>query len=274
MFRWYRNATRCYVYLSDVPSPPSGTSDEFNPQSWDSDFGKANGSLGVGRSKNFLPPIRSRSSLASIPTSALQGAPLSRFSVDERFFWIGCGETKLEEDKVYSLLGILDVKMSLFYGEGGPGAFKRVREIIDKREKCIQDLRLTDPRDDKRRIVETKGGLLKDSYYWILETPSSNNGATPGRAHYCGSGATPIDNRDGTSVILLLPGYRFAINNATAVLRGLIRMLVGQQPSLVSRIQKKYDHAGKALFEDANAWAALSEIFANILQDPSMDTTT
>jgi hypothetical protein len=41
MFHWYRNASQCYVYLSDIPSPPFGTNDEFNPQSWDSDFWKS-----------------------------------------------------------------------------------------------------------------------------------------------------------------------------------------------------------------------------------------
>ena len=49
------------------------------------------------------------------------------------------------------------------------------------------------------------------------------------------------------------------INNATAVLRGLIYLLVNEQSSLIPHVRKKYDHAGKALFEDANAWAALSE---------------
>ena len=63
------------------------------------------------------------------------------------------------------------------------------------------------------------------------------------------------------------------INSATAVLRGLIYMLVGQQPSLVLYIQKKYDHSGKELFEDTNAWFALSEIFTDVLQDPSLDST-
>ena len=63
------------------------------------------------------------------------------------------------------------------------------------------------------------------------------------------------------------------INNATAVLRGLIYLLIGQQPSLISHIRKKYDYAGKTLFEDANAWVALSEIFTDILQDPSLKTT-
>ncbi len=63
------------------------------------------------------------------------------------------------------------------------------------------------------------------------------------------------------------------INNATAVLRGLVYLLVDQQPSLISHIRKKHDHAGKTLFEDANAWVALSEIFTNILQDPSLNST-
>ena len=60
------------------------------------------------------------------------------------------------------------------------------------------------------------------------------------------------------------------INNALAALRGLIYLLVDQQPSLISHVRKKYDHASKALFEDPNAWVALSEIFTGILQDPSL----
>jgi hypothetical protein len=43
------------------------------------------------------------------------------------------------------------------------------------------------------------------------------------------------------------------INNATAVLRGLLYMLVEQHPSLALHVQKKCNHAGKALFKDANA---------------------
>jgi hypothetical protein len=55
------------------------------------------------------------------------------------------------------------------------------------------------------------------------------------------------------------------INNATAVLRGLLYLLVDHQPSLISHIRKKHNHADKAPFEDTNAWVALSEIFTNIL---------
>jgi hypothetical protein len=57
------------------------------------------------------------------------------------------------------------------------------------------------------------------------------------------------------------------------VLRGLLYLLVNQQPSLIWHIRKKHDQAGKALFEDANAWVALCDIFTNILQDPSLKCT-
>ena len=38
-------------------------------------------------------------------------------------------------------------------------------------------------------------------------------------------------------------------------------------------MREKYDHAGKALFEDTNTWAALCEIFMSILQDPNLKST-
>jgi hypothetical protein len=41
MFRWYRNATRCYVYLSDVSSSSIGSNPLRNPRPWESDFRKS-----------------------------------------------------------------------------------------------------------------------------------------------------------------------------------------------------------------------------------------
>ena len=60
------------------------------------------------------------------------------------------------------------------------------------------------------------------------------------------------------------------INNATAVLRSLISMLIEQEPSLISHLRKRYDEAGKRLFEDANAWDALSNILSSMLVDPCL----
>jgi Cdc6-like AAA superfamily ATPase len=165
-----------------------------------------------------------------------------------------------------------------------------MRNIAEKDRQCIQDLHSTDPRDDKRRIEETKGGLLKDSYRWILYNPDFRQWQNNQRSKLLwikgdpGKGKTMllcgIINELETSIAKKdLLSYFFCqatdsrINNATAVLRGLLYLLVDQQPSLVSHIRKKYDSAGKAFFEDTNAWVALSEIFTNILEDPSLNST-
>jgi nucleoside-triphosphatase THEP1 len=309
MFCWYRNATRCYVYLSDVHSPPLGTNAEFNPQSWDSEFWKSRWFTRGWTLQELLAPRaveffsrecvrlgdknelkRSIQGITSIPILALQGAPLSQFSVDERFSWMERRQTTLEVDRVYSLLGILDVKIPLFKDTEAATAFGRLREVIDKREKCVQDLRLTDPRHDKKRIEDTKGGLLEDSYRWILENSDFQRWRDDQESRLLwikgdpGKGKTMLlcgiineleksMSKTGILSYFFCQATDSRINHATAVLRGLLYLLLNQQPSLISHVQNKHDHAGKALFEDANAWTALCEIFANILRDPNLNNT-
>lgn len=155
---------------------------------------------------------------------------------------------------------------------------------------CLQDLRTTDPSDDKKRIEETKGGLLEDSYLWVLNNTSfqkwhSNPESRllwvkgdPGKGKtmlLCGI-VNELGKSTGKTALL---SYFFCqaaderINNATAVVRGLLYMLVNQQPSLITHIRKKYDWAGKPLFKDTNAWVALTEILTDILRDPSLSMT-
>ena len=43
-----------------------------------------------------------------------------------------------------------------------------VSVMTDKDRHCLADLLLTDPRSEKIRIERTKGGLLNDSFHWIL----------------------------------------------------------------------------------------------------------
>jgi hypothetical protein len=150
-------------------------------------------------------------------------------------------------------------------------------------------LRITDPRHDKRRIEVTKGGLLDHSYQWVLVNPTFQQWhddpgspllwikGDPGKGKtmlLCGI----INELQQSKARMAAISYFFCqatdsrINSAIAVLRGLLYLLVSQQPSLVSHVRKKYDHAGKALFEDTNAWVALSEIFAEVLRDPSLNT--
>jgi hypothetical protein len=54
MFRWYQNAAKCYVYLSDVSSILGNQL-----------FGQIDGLLRVGPSKSFLPQVQIR--LSSSP---------------------------------------------------------------------------------------------------------------------------------------------------------------------------------------------------------------
>ncbi|KAJ9139419.1 WD40 repeat-like protein [Pleurostoma richardsiae] len=159
-------------------------------------------------------------------------------------------------------------------------------QLSEKDHQCLKDLRLTDPRDDKTRIEQTKGGLLRDSYRWILDNPDFRRWRSDAEHRLLwikgdpGKGKTMllcgiIDEVKSTSSVLLsfflCQATDARINNANAVLRGLIYVLVHQKPSLLSYVRKRYDEAGKPLFEDVNAWVALSEIFSDILQDPVLE---
>ncbi len=70
--------------------------------------------------------------ITGIARNALQGSALSNFSIDERMSWAERRNTTIEEDEVYSLLGIFDVSMTLIYGEGKDKASKRLKEEIHK----------------------------------------------------------------------------------------------------------------------------------------------
>jgi hypothetical protein len=70
--------------------------------------------------------------ITGLALRALQGSALFEFSIAERMSWAENRETKREEDKAYSLLGIFDIHMPLIYGEGMKNAFRRLREEIDK----------------------------------------------------------------------------------------------------------------------------------------------
>ncbi|EGR47919.1 uncharacterized protein TRIREDRAFT_63240, partial [Trichoderma reesei QM6a] len=154
-------------------------------------------------------------------------------------------------------------------------------------KQCIQDLRITDPLDDKRRIEQTKGGLSRELYCWILENPeyqqwrdSDENRllwikGDPGKGKtmlLCGiiDELNQQPSRSGLVSYFFCQATDQNLNNATAVLRGLIFMLVRQQPSLVSHVRRRYDQAGGKLFEGANTWFALSDIFTTMLQDPAL----
>jgi hypothetical protein len=309
MFRWYQNAARCYVYLSDVSTAKGESVHMLSEFTWEPALRSSRWFTRGWTLQELLAPsiveffsqegekLGDRISLktsihkiTSISLGALSGDPLSQFSVNERLRWKEGRETKREEDGAYSLQGIFSVDIAPVYGEGAAGAFKRLMDEIHKLERCVQDVRHTDPRDDKKRIEETKGGLLADSYRWVLDNATFQQWQQDPHSRLLwikgdpGKGKTMllcgiVDElhrslpRTASLAHFFCQATDSRINSATAVLRGLLYMMVKQQPLLVSHVRKKHDDAGKALFEDANAWIALTEIFEDVLRDSGLSTT-
>ncbi|KAJ6194074.1 hypothetical protein J3E72DRAFT_387906 [Bipolaris maydis] len=241
MSRWYGSTTQRYFYSRDVPCTSVGSDPVRNEQKAELALKNSRWFTRGWTLQELLAPsiveffsregtelgdklllAKEVREVTGIPSPALQSEPLSNFSVHARVTWIEYRTTTIPADRAYSLMGILGVSLSPIDGENLAEAMKRVLHEVDKQNKCIQDLCPSNPRDDKKRIEETKGGLLAGAY---------------------------------------------------SVLRGFLYMLVHRQPSLASHVRRKHDHAGKSLFEDANAWVALTEIFVDVLQDAGLGTT-
>jgi nucleoside-triphosphatase THEP1 len=162
---------------------------------------------------------------------------------------------------------------------------------ISENRACLRDLQTTDPRHDKKRIETVKGGLMDDAYNWILDHADFKAWryeqqsqllwikGNPGKGKtmlLCGIIDELTKSAPKTTAIsfFFCQATDVRTNHAIVVLRGLIFMLVDQQPSLISYVRRQYDKNGKQVFEDDNAWEALSEILTNILEDPLLQATT
>ncbi|KAK0710684.1 WD40-repeat-containing domain protein [Lasiosphaeris hirsuta] len=307
MFRWYRNAAKCYVYLTDVSACKRDA--DGNP-SWEFAFRNSRWFTRGWTLQELVAPtiveffskerkrLGDKKSLAQhihnitgIPLGVLQGNTLSDFSIEERMSWVKKRNTTREEDKAYSLFGIFGVQIPLLYGEGEDGAFGRLQEEISKHNRCLSNLQSTDPRLDKKRIEEAKGGLLTDAYRWIFANPDFRRWHDQSESHLlwikgdpgkgktmllCGiineiEGAIAVDGHCRNLAYFFCQATDSRINNAIAVLRGLIYLLTHQQPRLISHV-RKYTDAGTSL-SDANAWVALSDILSGMLGDPNLKVT-
>jgi WD40 repeat protein len=311
MFRWYQHATICYAYLEDVPTRKRKLDADDQPSGppWREAFANSRWFSRGWTLQELLAPqildfystewtkLGDKASLRSeihgvtaIPYSALDGAPLLDFSVDERLRW-GLGrETTLEEDMVYSIVGFFGIDLAPIYGIGYKEAFQRLRDEIQKMSACLQDLFITDARNDKKRMEDTKGGLLAEASDWVFSAPEYQEWLDGRRGPLLwirgdpGKGKTMlvcniINHLQKTKRRTDILSYFFCqstdtrINNAAAVLRCLLFSMCEQEPSLLSHLRKKYDRAGARVFEDANAWLALTEVFTEVLKDMHLSTT-
>ncbi|KAF7512688.1 hypothetical protein GJ744_000255 [Endocarpon pusillum] len=152
MFRWYQDASRCYVYLSDVSKPEGAVDEEawrkaFRTSRWFTrgwtlqeviaprlvDFFSVEGQR-VGTKLSLVAEIHK---ITGIPEEALRGDALSNFSIKERRSWAERRNTTIEEDGAYCLIGIYGVSMVLNYGEGRNHAFSRLEKEIHSMYKGV-----------------------------------------------------------------------------------------------------------------------------------------
>ncbi|KAJ3561698.1 hypothetical protein NPX13_g8846 [Xylaria arbuscula] len=157
MFRWYKNATKCYVYLFDVSKSYAGHVNEPSRPTWKRKFRKSRWLARSWTLQELIAPssvefferdgrrLGDKKSLeqllhetTKISIDAFRGHPLSSFSVDERMLWSSRRSAKRPEDKAYSLLGIFDVHMPLIYGEGEEKALSRLLREIDLQSGVIR----------------------------------------------------------------------------------------------------------------------------------------
>lgn len=159
MFRWYRDAAKCYVFLSDVSIAGQKGSSESSV--WKPAFDHSRWFTRGWTLQELLAPrvvtffsqegkyLGDRLELkqqihdiTKIPVRALSGAPLVEFSINERLSWAAERHTTRKEDKAYSLLGLFGIHLPPIYGEGYEHAFGRLL----------------------KGIAETQGGTLGHDY--------------------------------------------------------------------------------------------------------------
>ncbi|KAJ3951811.1 hypothetical protein N0V92_011773 [Colletotrichum tropicale] len=161
----------------------------------------------------------------------------------------------------------------------------KIKIVNNDKSSLLADLRVTDPRDDKRRIERTKGNLLKDSYIWILDHDDFNQWRAEKQLLWIkggpGKGKTML--LCGVINELRAMGYKSTffffcqatdarLNNATSVLRGLLYLMIDENPNLFDLLHRKYGktRAGKQLFEDVNSWEVLCEMLLLVLRHESL----
>ncbi|TRX93517.1 hypothetical protein FHL15_005489 [Xylaria flabelliformis] len=142
MFDWYHKADKCYAYLSDVSKHPWIWKQKFKKSRWFTRSWTLQELLAPASVDFFSKewkPLGNRNvlqkeirNITGIPVQALQGTPLSMFTIKERMLWAEKRRAKREEDEAYSLLGLFDVHIPLIYGEGRENAFARLRKEIEQ----------------------------------------------------------------------------------------------------------------------------------------------
>jgi hypothetical protein len=178
MWRWYQEATLCYVYLEDVSLIHNigggweliGTLEQSKwfTRGWTLQ------ELIAPREMKFFSKewkdigtkglhLHEISSITHIDAAVLASGNLETTSVAQRMSWAANRKTTRTEDVAYCLLGLLDVKMPLLYGEGAK-AFQRLQEELIKISSDLSIFSWGDARDLVHKQHFYRGLLARSPY--------------------------------------------------------------------------------------------------------------
>ena len=142
MFKWYKAAAVCYVYLMDVSdAADTSQSSLFAASEWwkrgwtlqellaPSQLAFFTSSWEVIGHKEFLGPIIAH--ITGISAEVFQEQrSVETFSIAQRMSWASGRTTTIPEDIAYCLMGLFDVNMPILYGEGDKAFIRLQQEII------------------------------------------------------------------------------------------------------------------------------------------------
>ncbi|KAH7887351.1 heterokaryon incompatibility protein-domain-containing protein, partial [Phlebopus sp. FC_14] len=156
MFSWYRNSALTIVYLADVHVPSrdalkksrwftrgwtlqellAPTAIQFYMSDW-SPFLDSQGHVNYKRNPGFIQYLES---ILGIDQTYLVDFKPGLDNVREKLRWIASRQTSKVEDIAYCLLGILDLRLPILYGEQ-ERSFIRLQDEIMKNtdDTCIFD---------------------------------------------------------------------------------------------------------------------------------------
>jgi hypothetical protein len=139
MYRWYREATVCYAYLSDVDDSADETAlaaSRWFTRGWTLQELIAPKAV-IFWSRNWveidskLNLCDSLHTITNIPADLLRGYSIaSDYSIACRMSWAAGRETTRIEDTAYCLLGLFNINMALLYGEGSNAFYRLQQELV------------------------------------------------------------------------------------------------------------------------------------------------
>jgi hypothetical protein len=211
--------------------------------------------------------------ITGITVQALEGSPMTCFTVEERMLWAQGRNTKREEDAAYSLLGIFDVQMPLLYGEGREKAWYRLRREI--REHHSIDLPIAtgasfnshDEEHNARCLPNTRTKLLDQITRWATDKSSKpvfwlSRMAGTGKSTIARTVAQSFASSGQLGASFFFKRGEGERGNASRFFTTIATDLVVHEPGMLARIKKALDE------DPAVSQRALKDKFEKLILQP------